>query len=269
MNGEPPLRIALGLSYRGRAYRGWQSQPGGETVQDRLEHALREFTGAALRVVCAGRTDAGVHALQQVVHFDSPVTRSAESWVRGLNSFLPEDIAVLWSREPGAGFHAQKSALSRRYRYLLVQQRVRPALLHGLVGWTHDALDLPAMREAAAQLLGHHDFSAFRASSCQARSPCKTVHAIEITRADDARTWCFDFHANAFLHHMVRNIMGCLLAVGSGRRPPGWLGEVLRAGSRSLAAPTFMADGLYFAGPVYAAQWKIPGPAEGLPLLLA
>ena len=263
------MRVALGLSYRGCAYRGWQSQPGGATVQDCLERALQEFTGSAIRVVCAGRTDAGVHALQQVVHFDSPVSRSAQSWVRGLNTFLPPDISVAWSREPAEGFHAQKSAQSRRYRYVLVQHPVRPALLHGLVGWTHHALDLQAMREAASQLVGSHDFSALRASSCQARSPHKTLHAIDISRAPDARTWTFDFHANAFLHHMVRNIMGCLVAVGSGSRAPSWMGQVLRSRQRSLAAPTFMPDGLYFAGPSYAAQWCIPEPALELPVLLA
>ncbi len=263
------MRVALGLSYRGCAYRGWQSQPGGGTVQDSLEHALHAFTGSRLRVVCAGRTDAGVHALQQVVHVDAPVRRSAQSWVRGLNTFLPKDVSVVWAREPGERFHAQKSACSRRYRYVLVQHPVRPALLHGLVGWTHHALDLQAMREAAAQLIGRHDFSALRASSCQARSPLKTVHAIAIERVADAPTWLFDFHADAFLHHMVRNIMGCLVAVGSGRRDPAWLGEVLRSRQRSLAAPTFMPDGLYFAGPSYAAQWGIPEPARELPLLLA
>jgi tRNA pseudouridine38-40 synthase len=263
------MRIALGLSYRGCAYQGWQSQPGGATVQDRLEQALREFTGASLRVVCAGRTDAGVHALQQVVHFDSPVRRGAQSWVRGLNTFLPPDISVLWSREPGEDFHAQKSARSRRYRYVLVQHAVRPALLHGLVGWTHHRLDAQAMREGAAHLLGEHDFTSLRASSCQARSPCKTVHGIDIELAPDGRTWSFDFHANAFLHHMVRNIMGCLIAVGSGARDPAWIAQVLSARERAAAAPTFMPDGLYFAGPAYAAQWQIPEPVLDLPRLLA
>ncbi len=263
------MRIALGLSYRGCAYRGWQSQPGGATVQDRLEQALREFTGASLRVVCAGRTDAGVHALQQVVHFDSPVQRAAQSWVRGLNTFLPPDISVLWSCEPGDSFHAQKSAQSRRYRYVLVQHPVRPALLHGLVGWTHHRLDGQAMREGAAHLLGEHDFTSFRASSCQARSPRKTVHGIDITLEPDGRTWCFDFHANAFLHHMVRNIMGCLVAVGSAARAPDWIAQVLSARDRAVAAPTFMPDGLYFAGPAYAAQWQIPAAVPDLPRLLA
>ncbi|WP_297914153.1 tRNA pseudouridine(38-40) synthase TruA [Thiomonas sp.] len=263
------MRIALGLSYRGCAYQGWQSQPGGATVQDHVERALREFTGASLRVVCAGRTDAGVHALQQVVHFDSPVRRGAQSWVRGLNTFLPPDISVLWSREPGEDFHAQKSARSRRYRYVLVQHAVRPALLHGLVGWTHHRLDAQAMREGAAHLLGEHDFTSLRASSCQARSPCKTVHGIDIELAPDGRTWSFDFHANAFLHHMVRNIMGCLIAVGSGARDPAWIAQVLSARERAAAAPTFMPDGLYFAGPAYAAQWQIPEPVLDLPRLLA
>ena len=265
--GSPEMRVALGLSYRGSAYRGWQSQPGGLTVQDALERALARFVGVELRVVCAGRTDAGVHALQQVVHLDSPVTRAPYSWVRGVNTFLPDDVAVRWAHPVGDDFHAQKSARSRRYRYVLLQHAVRPALLHGQVGWTHLELDAEALRLAAAQLLGEHDFSAFRASACQARSPVKTLHAIDIAR--DGDTWTFDFHANAFLHHMVRNIMGCLLAVGSGARDPAWLGEVLRAADRKRAAPTFMPDGLYFAGPHYAAEWGLPEPLTELPRLRA
>ena len=261
------MRVALGLSYRGCAYQGWQSQPGGCTVQDALEQALQRFIAQPVRVTCAGRTDAGVHALQQVVHLDSPVRREAFSWVRGVNAFLPSDISVRWACEVDPSFHAQRSAQSRRYRYVLLQHAVRPALLHGQVGWTHLELDAEALRLAAAQLLGEHDFSAFRASACQARSPVKTLHAIDIAR--DGDTWTFDFHANAFLHHMVRNIMGCLLAVGSGARDPAWLGEVLRAGDRKRAAPTFMPDGLYFAGPHYAAEWGLPEPLTELPRLRA
>ncbi len=261
------MRIALGLSYRGCAYLGWQSQPAGHTVQDQLEAALARFIGASVRVVCAGRTDAGVHALQQVVHVDSPVSRVPYSWVRGTNNFLPPDIAVRWALPVVDAFHAQKSAVSRRYRYVLVQTKVRPALLHGLVGWTHQSLDDSAMRAAAAVLLGTHDFSAFRASSCQSRSPVKTLHAIDIDRQGD--TWTFDFHASAFLHHMVRNIMGCLIAVGSGTQDSVWLHNVLRSCNRSLAAPTFMPDGLYFLGPQYPASFDLPGPDRGLPQLFA
>ena len=260
------MRIALGLSYRGLSYLGWQSQPSGHTVQDRLEAALARFIGAPLRVACAGRTDAGVHALQQVVHFDSPVVREPFSWVRGVNTFLPPDIAVRWAQEVGGAFHAQKSAQSRRYRYVLHQAAVRPALLQGLVGWTHLSLDADAMRASAALLLGTHDFSAFRASSCQARTPVKTLLAVDIARQGDM--WMVDFEANAFLHHMVRNIMGCLIAVGSGSRDPQWLQQVLTSRTRSLAAPTFMPDGLYFLGPRYPSQWGLPEPADDRPILL-
>ena len=283
------MRIALGLAYRGRGYLGWQSQPGGATVQDALEDAIERFVGSRLRVVCAGRTDAGVHALQQVVHFDAPVLRTTQSWVRGVNTFLPRDIAVRWAAEVPETFHAQKSATSRRYRYLLVEDPVRPSVLDGLAGWTHRRLDPEPMREAAALLLGTHDFSAFRASACQARSPVKTLHAITIAplggsaaaaersapqaagvvRATQARSWSVDFHANAFLHHMVRNIMGCLVVVGSGARSPQWMGEVLASRRREIAAPTFMPDGLYFAGPEYGAEFGLPGPAGDLPVLLA
>lgn len=300
------MRIALGLAYRGRGYLGWQSQPGGATVQDALEDAIERFVGSRLRVVCAGRTDAGVHALQQVVHFDAPVRRTTQSWVRGVNTFLPRDIAVRWAAEVPDGFHAQKGAISRRYRYLLVEDPVRPAVLDGLAGWTHRRLDGDAMRQAAALLLGTHDFSAFRASACQARSPVKTLHAIGIAPlsgqgaagaaspaspaapaasvasvasvasagssglcvTEQARSWSFDFHANAFLHHMVRNIMGCLVAVGSGARRPEWVAEVLASRRREIAAPTFMPDGLYFAGPEYGAEFGLPGPAADLPVLL-
>ncbi len=261
------MRIALGLSYRGGAYLGWQSQPGGRTVQDQLEVALARFIGTSVRVACAGRTDAGVHALQQVVHFDSPVGRAPHSWVRGTNNFLPPDIAVRWARPVADAFHAQKSAVSRRYRYVLAQTKVRPALLHGLVGWTHQALDASAMKAAAKILLGTHDFSAFRASSCQSSSPVKTLHGIDIDRQGE--NWTFDFHASAFLHHMVRNIMGCLIVVGSGMQDNNWLHNVLRSCNRSLAAPTFMPDGLYFLGPQYPASFDLPGPDRGLPLLFA
>ena len=258
---EPqPQRLALGLSYRGSAYRGWQSQPGGQTVQDRVEAALAEFAAVPVRTVCAGRTDAGVHALNQVLHFDAPVRREDFSWVRGTNRYLPADIAVQWCRPVAADFDARRSARGRRYRYLLLQSPVRPALEQGLCGWSFRALDGDAMRAAAALLIGEHDFSSFRAAECQALSPVKTMRAIGIERrgAGASGYWRFDFDASAFLHHMVRNIMGCLLAVGEGRQPPGWMAEVLAARTRDAAAPTFAADGLYFAGPYYDARHRIP-----------
>jgi tRNA pseudouridine38-40 synthase len=255
--GPAPARLALGISYRGQAYRGWQSQSGGCTVQDHLEAALSAFATQPVKTVCAGRTDAGVHALNQVVHVDTPLLRDASSWVRGSNRFLPHDIAVQWCRPVPCSFHARRSALGRRYRFLVLQSPVRPALEHGVCGWVFRPLDGQAMREAASHLLGEHDFSSFRAASCQSPTPVKTLRAIDITR--HGAYWRLDFDGNAFLHHMVRNITGCLVAVGSGRQPPAWMADVLAARDRDVAAPTFPADGLYFVGPYYDALHDIPG----------
>jgi tRNA pseudouridine38-40 synthase len=252
-------RLALGISYRGQAYHGWQSQPDGCTVQDRLEAALAAFVGQGtgpLATVCAGRTDAGVHALQQVVHLDAPVERDLFSWVRGCNRFLPADIAVQWCRAVDDGFHARNSARGRRYRFVVLESAVRPALEAGLCGWVFRPLDGLAMQQAAEHLLGEHDFSSFRAAGCQSLTPIKTLRSIAISRR--GAYWRFDFDANAFLQHMVRNIMGCLLAVGQGRHSAPWMAEVLAARDRDAAAPTFPADGLYFVGPYYDAVHGIP-----------
>lgn len=252
----PSGRLALGVSYRGGAYQGWQSQPGGATVQDRLEAALTAFADRPLRTVCAGRTDAGVHAINQVVHIDSAVERELNSWVRGTNRYLPADIAVQWCRAVGAGFHARNSARGRRYRYVLLESPVRPALESGLVGWVFRPLAGDAMRSAAQCLIGEHDFSSFRSAECQSPTPVKTLREITITRR--GAYWRFDFDANAFLHHMLRNLMGCLVMVGQGSRPPGWMAEVLAARNRDAAAPTFAAAGLYFRGPYYDALHGVP-----------
>ena len=209
------MRVALGVSYRGTGYQGWQSQPGGHTVQDQLESALAKFVDAPVRVMCAGRTDAGVHALNQVVHLDCEAKREPFSWVRGTNRFLPPDIAVQWCQAVDDRFHARNSALGRRYVYVLRESPVRPSLEAGLVGWSFRPLDGEAMRCAARLLIGEHDFSAFRSAECQAASPVKTIRDIRIEQR--GAYWRFDFDANAFLHHMVRNIMGCLVAVGSGQ----------------------------------------------------
>jgi tRNA pseudouridine38-40 synthase len=206
--------------------------------------------------VCAGRTDAGVHAFNQVVHLDSPVERPVFSWLRGTNRHLPADIALQWAQPVADSFHARFDARGRRYRYLLLESPLRPALEAGAVGWTFRPLDADAMRAAAAHLLGEHDFSSFRSSECQAKSPVKTLRRIDIQRR--GAYWRLDFDGSAFLHHMVRNIMGCLLHVGSGRAAPGWMGEVLAARDRDAAAPTFSADGLYFAGPYYDAALCLP-----------
>ncbi|MFM9879504.1 MAG: tRNA pseudouridine(38-40) synthase TruA [Burkholderiaceae bacterium] len=261
MSAEPTIRRwALGLTYHGGAYQGWQSQLSGLTVQDRLEAALSQFCGDKVSVLCAGRTDAGVHALMQVVHFNTPLERSAASWVRGLNTFLPTDIAVQWACPVPTTFHARNSALSRRYRYALLQSAVRPSVEAGRVGWVYRPLDQTAMQSAAHMLLGEHDFSSFRASSCQAHTPVKTMLHIAIDQRGQgsSRYWRFEFEATAFLHHMIRNIMGCLLAIGQGHQSPEWMGHVLAARSRLAAAPTFSPDGLYFLGPRYENHWGLP-----------
>ena len=250
------MRLALGISYNGQNYDGWQSQPSGRTVQDHLEAALGQFAAVPLDTVCAGRTDAGVHGLMQVVHLDTDLQRTPYSWIRGTNSFLPPDIAVQWAQPVPDAFHSRASAVSRRYAYLLLESPVRPSVEAGRVGWVFRALDQGAMREAAAHLLGEHDFTSFRASGCQAKTPVKTLHRLHIERR--GAYWRFDFEANAFLHHMIRNIMGCLLVVGQGQQPPGWMREVVQAKSRDAAAPTFSPDGLYFLGPVYDAAWGLP-----------
>lgn len=250
------MRLALGISYHGQAYDGWQSQPSGRTVQDHLEAALARFATQPVSTLCAGRTDAGVHGLMQVVHFDTRLRREPFSWVRGTNTFLPADIAVQWAREVPDTFHARASARARRYAYVLLESPVRPSVEAGRAGWVFRPLNLDAMNAAAAHLAGEHDFTSFRASACQARSPVKTLKPIRIRR--NGAYWRFDFEADAFLHHMIRNLMGCLVQVGQGLKPPEWMKEVLEARSRDAAAPTFAPDGLYFLGPVYDPVWGLP-----------
>lgn len=253
-------RIALGVEYCGTPFRGWQSQAQGETVQDALQAALAEIAGAPVAVVCAGRTDAGVHATHQVVHFETAVERPLSAWVRGVNSHLPEAVAVRWAHPVNADFHARFSARGRRYRYLLLNRPQRPGLWQGRVGWYHGPLDLAAMRAAAAQLIGEHDFSAFRAADCQAKTPVKTLWRAEIRQSGSLLV--FDFEASAFLHHMVRNLVGTLVHIGKGAREPAWIGELLLARDRRQAAPTFSPAGLYFRGPLYEPNWGLPDPAD-------
>lgn len=254
------MRIALGIEYDGSRFCGWQSQPSGCGVQDALERALSGIAGEAIRVSTAGRTDTGVHALHQVVHFDTQAVRPDTAWVRGANALLPDSVAVLWARPVDDEFHARFSAVSRRYVYLLLNHPVRPALLSGKAGWFHQPLDVEAMRQGALHLQGEHDFSAFRAAECQAKSPLKQMQRIEISRSGDAIL--LDFTANAFLHHMVRNLVGSLVYVGKGKHAPGWIGELLEGRDRTLAAPTFAPDGLYLAGIGYDPKWRIPTQAR-------
>ena len=256
------FRCALGVSYDGSAYQGWQSQASGLTVQDKLEKALALFTDLpSVSTLCAGRTDSGVHGLMQVVHFDVPLQREAMAWMRGTNRYLPDDIAVQWAREVPANFHARGSALSRRYAYVLLESPVRPSVDAGKVGWVFRPMQLAPMQLAAQVLLGEHDFTSFRASQCQAHSPVKHLLRADVSRR--GAYWRFEFEASAFLHHMIRNIMGCLVAIGTGQRPMEWMAEVLGARSRDAAAPTFSPNGLYFLGPTYDASFDLPDRTPG------
>ncbi len=250
------MRIALGVEYDGSPFRGWQSQPSDVTVQDRLQAALAGIAGRPISIIAAGRTDTGVHALEQVVHFDTEAARPLSAWVRGTNALLGPSISVLWAHEVPEEFHARFSAQARSYRYLLINRPVRSAVHHGKAGWFHAPLDIGAMREAAQHLLGKHDFSAFRAAECQAKTPVKRLAQLDIRRHGD--TLIFDLSADAFLHHMVRNIVGSLVYVGKGKHHPSWMREVLESRSRARAAPTFAPDGLYLRRISYDAKWGLP-----------
>jgi tRNA pseudouridine38-40 synthase len=246
----------MGVCYNGSAYQGWQSQLSGQTVQDKLEKALDQFTTQRVSTLCAGRTDAGVHGLMQVIHFDTELVRDTASWVRGTNRYLPSDIAVQWAREVPPTFHCRGSAVARRYAYILLESAVRPSLEASRVGWVYRPLDARAMQTASEHLIGEHDFTSFRASSCQALSPVKKLNRIDIHQ--HGPYWRVEFEGNAFLHHMIRNIMGCLVTIGQGFESPEWMQQVLEARSRKAASPTFSPDGLYFKGPVYEPHWGLP-----------
>ena len=250
------MRIALGVEYDGSQYFGWQSQAGGNTVQDALQVALSGIANELITIVAAGRTDTGVHAQEQVVHFNTNVARPLTAWVRGVNALLPNSIAVLWAHTVSEEFHARFSAQARSYRYLLINRSVRNAMQYGKAGWFHAPLNVEKMCEAAQYLLGEHDFSALRAAECQAKSPIKNLAQLDIQKQGD--TIIFDLSANAFLHHMVRNIVGCLVYIGKGKHPPQWMREVLEGRERSLAAPTFAPDGLYLRRITYDAKWELP-----------
>ena len=259
-------RIALGIQYDGRQWQGWQTQPHRKTVQDTLEAALAKFCQQSVATVCAGRTDSGVHAIEQVVHFDTEAERELFAWVRGLNAFLPATIAVRWAAEVAGAtqasgaeqdaFHARFSAQARTYHYLIYNHPVRSPLWSGRSGWVFRPLRVEAMQAAAQALIGTHDFSAFRAAECQAHSPVRTMHTITLQRQGELIL--VTLKANAFLHHMVRNIVGSLIQVGIGNAAEAWVGEVLAARNRDLAAPTFSPDGLYLAKLDYDARWNLP-----------
>ncbi len=257
-------RIALGIEYDGRNFCGWQTQPSHCALQNHLERALAEVHGAPLKTVTAGRTDAGVHAVAQVVHFDTLHHRPAHAWVFGVNARLPTGMSVLWAKAMPADFHARFGAVERTYRYVLLNQPTRPALLAGRVGWIHGELDAGLMQRAAINLIGEQDFSAFRAAECQAASPVRDLRAVTIWRQGACVQ--FEFRANAFLHHQVRNMVGALVWVGLRRQPPEWIGEVLQSRDRAKAAATFAADGLYLAAVRYDARFDLPERSDLGPL---
>jgi tRNA pseudouridine38-40 synthase len=250
------LRIALGVEYDGTDFLGWQRLRHGPTVQGALEDALSFVAARPVEVTCAGRTDAGVHARCQVVHFDTDAERSPRAWVLGSNSQLPSSVAVRWATPVDVGFHARFGARARRYRYSILSRGVRPALDARFVTWERSPLDAAAMHAAAQTLVGEHDFSAFRTSACQARSPMRCVHAVAVVR--DGEYLHVEIQANAFLHHMVRNIVGSLLPIGRGERAPDWLAELLAGRDRDRAGPTAPPTGLCFLGPLYPQQAGLP-----------
>jgi len=258
------VNYKLLLQYDGTDFHGWQIQEGHRTVQGELTSALSLIDGRSVTVHGSGRTDAGVHATSQIVHFDTIVERPLTAWVRGVNASLPGDAAVLWGVDVPDDFHARFAATARHYTYVLLNRPQRPGLLGGRVGWHFAPLDADAMRTAAAHLVGTHDFSSFRAAECQAKSPVKTLHALDIEQG--GAFFRFDFSADAFLHHMVRNIVGALVAVGTGKRRAEWIGELLAAADRTLGPATFAPDGLYFRGAEYDARFELPPTLADIPL---
>lgn len=250
------MKIALGLEYCGANYLGWQRQKDGPTIQACVEEALSLVADTEIQVHSAGRTDTGVHALHQVIHFESGVEREMRSWVLGGNVHLPADISLLWARPVPGNFHARFSAIGRTYHYLILNRPARPGLYCGKVTWNHRPLDEQKMQEAARYLLGEHDFSSFRALQCQAKSPVRTVRRIEIRRRGELIT--LEIEANAFLHHMVRNIAGVLMAIGAGKERIEWAGEVLQQRDRTCGGVTAPADGLYLAGVDYPPEFDLP-----------
>jgi tRNA pseudouridine38-40 synthase len=252
------MRIVAGVEYCGRCYRGWQRQQPGPTIQEYVEAALSSVADRPVQVVCAGRTDAGVHALQQVIHFDTDTPRPAGAWVFGGNVNLPGDISMLWAQPAADGFHARFSAIGRSYRYLILNRRTRPAVFRGLLTWECRPLDSVVMAAAARQLIGRHDFSSFRARDCQAKSPVREVRRLDVRYRDGLIV--IDVEADGFLQHMVRNIAGVLMAVGLGKERPGWAAEVLDARDRNAAGVTAPPDGLYLTGVSYPVAFNVPAP---------
>jgi tRNA pseudouridine38-40 synthase len=250
------MRVALGIEYDGTDFFGWQRLGHGPSVQAEVESALSFVADHPVEVTCAGRTDAGVHARCQVVHFDTHAARSERAWILGATSRLPREVAVLWARAVPDDFHARFSARARRYRYAILNRAIRPALDARFLSWERVPLDAGAMHAAAQALVGERDFSSFRAVSCQARHARRNVTEVSVRR--DGGRVIIEMEANAFLHHMVRNIVGSLLEVGRGERPAGWMAELLAARDRNVAGVTAPPQGLTFLGPKYPSEWSLP-----------
>jgi tRNA pseudouridine38-40 synthase len=257
------MRIALGIEYDGSRFLGWQSQKQAPTVQDTLEAALSCVADEPLRIVCAGRTDTGVHAHGQVVHFDTDAQRTQRQWILGLNSNLPDDIRVTWARPVTDDFHARFSAFARTYRYSLINRWVRPAINGGRIGWCRWPLNEELMHCAAQYLLGEHDFSAFRSAGCQARHALREISSISVRR--DGLRIDIEITANGFLYHMVRNIVGSLIPVGKGEKAPEWIAELLQGRDRTVAGSTAGAEGLSFVSVRYPAQFGLPEFPQAFP----
>ena len=260
------MRIAVGVEYNGAAFHGWQIQRGVRSVQEAVETALGRVADHRVRLHCAGRTDAGVHALGQVAHFDTTAVREPRGWMLGANAHLPGDVTILWAQPVRDDFHARFSAVSRSYRYIILNRPSRPGLFAGRVTWVQRALDVDRMHEAGQALIGTHDFSSFRALGCQARNPVRTVSRLRVTRRGDIVA--MQVSANAFLHHMVRNIVGVLLAIGRGDRPASWTREVLERRDRTQGGVTAPPDGLYFADVRYPETYGLSHVASGSEVLL-
>jgi len=259
------MRLALAVEYDGGAFCGWQTQPNGMAVQDTLERALSVIAGHTVHTVAAGRTDTGVHALHQVVHFDTEAERPLDAWVRGVNAHLPPAVRVIWSGVVDDHFHARFDATARHYQYLLYNNPAAPAILAGKAGWFHTPLNELWMQQAADTLLGEHDFSAFRAAECQAKTPVRTLFRADVVR--QGAYILFSFSGNAFLHHQVRNMVGALVYIGKGKYPASYMTELLAMQDRTKAPPTFMADGLYLVGVDYDVHWGIPSLPRTLQVL--
>lgn len=247
--------MVLGIEYDGSGYSGWQAQAHHRSVQTALERALSKVANHAVTVICAGRTDAGVHALEQVVHFDTRAERSATAWLLGGNSHLPDDVRITWAKRAVGDFHARYSAIARFYRYVIFNRPVKSALLHRQTSWCYHPLDAEKMHQAAQHLIGHHDFSSFRAHGCQSKSPMRAMYFIDVYRESDKVI--IDISANAFLHHMVRNIAGVLMAIGAGKQATDWTQTLLDVKDRAQGGMTAPPEGLYLAAIYYPEHYGI------------